>query len=431
MGSNKSVESVKSGRTTKLSSFIKWAGGKEQELKHIVPLIPPFHRYFEPFVGGGAVYFSIQAVQKFINDRSPELYRLYMAVARQDAAFFATLESLLAGWQQIACLVESNAPALIAYYKSYTRDDISQREMDDMLREFLRCRASMFAAMFERLFARENERFLRELERNLLSKTRRMKALERKKWALPDEDILANLECALKSAFYMHLRHLYNLTRDEFSQPPSATCHSERSEESVSPRTQILRCAQNDMGGLTGFGCDFSSPVPDGVAAAIFYFVRENAYAAMFRYNRRGEFNVPYGGISYNRKDLSRKIAYMRSEALRQHLSQTIIEQMDFEAFLEKYAPQEDDFLFVDPPYDSEFSTYARNAFDMRDQERLARYLLDECQAKFMLVIKRTPAIFRLYDRPGITIRSFEKTYLVSFQARNDRETEHLIVTNY
>lgn len=388
MGSNKSVESVESGKPTKLSSFIKWAGGKEQELKHIVPLIPPFSRYFEPFVGGGAVYFSIQADQKFINDRSPELYRLYMAVARQDAAFFATLESLLASWQQIGCLVESSAPMLIACYKSYASDGVSQREMDDMLREFLRSRASTFTGMVEGLFARESERFLHELERNLLSKTRRMKALERKKWALPAEDILANLECALKSAFYMHLRHLYNLSRG-------------------------------------------ASLVSDGVAAAIFYFVRENAYASMFRYNQRGEFNVPYGGISYNRKDLARKIAYMRSEALRQHLSQTIIEQLDFEAFLKKYAPQEDDFLFLDPPYDSEFSTYARNAFDMRDQERLARYLLDECRAKFMLVIKRTPAIFHLYDRPGITIRSFEKTYLVSFQARNDRETEHLIVTNY
>ncbi len=171
--------------------------------------------------------------------------------------------------------------------------------------------------------------------------------------------------------------------------------------------------------------------ISPGVADAIFYFVRENAYASMFRYNKRGGFNVPYGGISYNRKDLARKIAYMHTDALRQHLQETVIEQMDFEAFLAKHAPREDDFLFVDPPYDSEFSTYSRNAFDMCDQERLARYLLHACRAKFLLVIKRTPAILRLYDQPGITIRSFEKTYLVSFQARNERGAQHLIVTNY
>jgi len=35
-------------------------GGKEQELKYIHPAMPKaFDRYFEPFVGGGSVYFSI------------------------------------------------------------------------------------------------------------------------------------------------------------------------------------------------------------------------------------------------------------------------------------------------------------------------------------------------------------------------------------
>jgi DNA adenine methylase len=57
-----------------------------------------------------------------------------------------------------------------------------------------------------------------------------------------------------------------------------------------------------------------------GVASAIFFFVRENAYASMFRSNRSGAFNVPYGGITYNRKDLARKIAALRSLDLQAHL---------------------------------------------------------------------------------------------------------------
>ena len=56
----------------RLPSLIKWAGGKEQELKYILPLLPPFQRYYEPFVGGGAVFFAIEAGVKFINDRSSE-----------------------------------------------------------------------------------------------------------------------------------------------------------------------------------------------------------------------------------------------------------------------------------------------------------------------------------------------------------------------
>src|SRR2546430_3245272 len=164
--------------------------------------------------------------------------------------------------------------------------------------------------------------------------------------------------------------------------------------------------------------------ISPSLTAAIFFFVRENAYASMFRYNSRGEFNVPYGGISYNRKDLARKVAYMSSPALQRHLKDTVIENMDFEAFLVKYPPQANDFVFLDPPYDSEFSTYARNEFSMKDQDRLARYLLNDCKAKFMLVIKNTPAIFKLYNQTDLYIMTFDKKYLVSFQDRNDKNAE-------
>ena len=203
----------------------------------------------------------------------------------------------------------------------------------------------------------------------------------------PERDILANLESALKSAFYMHLRHLHN-------------------------------------------HLDVYSIMP-GVASAIFYFMRENAYASMFRYNRQGQFNVPYGGITYNRKDLARKIAALSTPALQEHLRGVVIENLDFEMFLEKYPPQARDFLFLDPPYDSDFSTYMRNEFHPHDQQRLADYLLTRCPAKFLLIIKNTPLIQSLYGQKGLHIQSFEKKYLVSFQDRNKRETEHLMIMNY
>jgi DNA adenine methylase len=164
---------------------------------------------------------------------------------------------------------------------------------------------------------------------------------------------------------------------------------------------------------------------------AIFFFVRENAYASMFRYNSRGEFNVPYGGITYNRKDLKRKITYLQSAEIRSHLANTVIENMDFEAFLHKYPPGANDFIFLDPPYDSEFSTYTQNEFSKQDQERLAYYLLNHCHARFMLVIKNTPLIYALYSNRGLNIHNFKKRYLVSFQDRNYREAEHLIITNF
>ena len=57
---------------------------------------------------------------------------------------------------------------------------------------------------------------------------------------------------------------------------------------------------------------------------------------------------------------------------------------------MRKTQPNEQDFVFLDPPYDSEFSTYAQNAFTKEDQERLADYMINECKAKWMMIIKYT-----------------------------------------
>jgi len=151
----------------------------------------------------------------------------------------------------------------------------------------------------------------------------------------------------------------------------------------------------------------------------------------MFRYNDDGDFNVPYGGISYNRKSLANALEYYRSEPLQDLFSKTTIENLDFEEFFKLHQPQENDFVFLDPPYDSEFSTYAQNDFGREDQKRLAHYLINECRAKWMMVIKATPFILSLYENHGLTMKTFDKTYQVSFMNRNDKDVKHLIITNY
>ena len=374
-------------RTERLPSLLKWAGGKEQELRYILPMLPQFRRYFEPFVGGGAVFFSVQTEQKFINDKSSELIGLYRMVAENNAEFFQVLCCLIYQWQHVSQFVDTHARDLLSLYQAYSVDDYSGSEMREKIVAFVQCHVEEFSGMVAELFDEHGEHFIREIKRNLVSKTSRMKHLENKKGKLSEDDIVANMEGALKSAFYMYLRHLYNQIR--------------------------------------------AYAISQSSAAALFFLVRENAYASMFRYNSRGQFNVPYGGISYNRKDLARKITSMRSPELQQHFAGTIIENMDFEVFLQKYTPGADDFIFLDPPYDSEFSTYTQNTFDKGDQVRLAQYVLNQCEAKFMLVIKNTPQIYSLYNGNGLKIRAFDKKYLVSFHDRNDRASEHLMITNY
>lgn len=52
-----------------LRTPISYYGGKQQMLRHILPLIPDHETYVEPFFGGGAVFWAKQPVnQEIIND---------------------------------------------------------------------------------------------------------------------------------------------------------------------------------------------------------------------------------------------------------------------------------------------------------------------------------------------------------------------------
>ena len=148
----------------------------------------------------------------------------------------------------------------------------------------------------------------------------------------------------------------------------------------------------------------------------------------MFRYNSNGEFNVPYGGISYNRKDFRAKIDSIFSSETKSLFANVSISALDFEEFLLKHPLSEDDFMFLDPPYDTDFSDYEGKDFTREDQKRLAN-ALGNTKAKFILIIKNTDFIYSLY-KDSFTILGFDKTYTYNVRSRNERNAEHLIITN-
>lgn len=373
----------------RLFPIVKWAGGKELELKYIMPRLPQsFVDYFEPFVGGGAVYTSIQAERYFINDKSTELIELYNSITNDNRnSFFQAIDAIIHNWEVLTNVVESNSELLLGIYKSFSEDELDETKLKDKILEFILADVKQFNGMFSTHFNHNIEHFIKEMKINLVRKIKRMKVLESNSVKLEDSDILDNIETALKSAFYMHFRYLYN----------------------------------------NGIKYDVS----DAFRSAIFYFIRNYAYSGMFRYNLNGNFNVPYGGMAYNRKNFEKKVDYLKTSALQILLEKTMIKNLDFEDFFRNYIPKSDDFIFLDPPYDSEFSSYSQNVFDGEDQVRLANYLIHECRAKWMMIIKKTDFIHKLYNRPDIQIETFDKTYGVSFMNRNERKTQHLIITNY
>lgn len=368
--------------------ILKWPGGKEKEIPNISSALPQkINNYFEPFVGGGAVYVNIEAKRYFINDRAIELATLY-CILKDDTKrvnFIEILTQIDKSWKKISLFVKDNKELTSIYYQYKSNRD--NKKLKENVLVFLNVHKIYFSKLFPKPFDIKYNEFNKELSKNLVRKMTRMYSLETKKNDLPREDIIKNIESALKSAFYMQMRFFLNNID---------TLNFNEVEQTV-----------------------------------VFFFIRNYTYSGMFRYNKDGKFNVPYGGIGYNNNSFEKKILNFKSENLIKKLQKTTIGNVDFYDFMYKNKPQKDDFVFLDPPYDTDFSTYNQNEFGKKDQERLSNYLINECKANWMIIIKNTEFIYSLYNKKELTISAFDKTYQVSFMNRNQKKTEHLLITNY
>jgi len=73
---------------------LKWAGGKQQLLSELLSVVPrSFGSYYEPFFGGGALYFALKPTSAIISDSNPELINLYRAIKRSPAKVYSKATS--------------------------------------------------------------------------------------------------------------------------------------------------------------------------------------------------------------------------------------------------------------------------------------------------------------------------------------------------
>jgi DNA adenine methylase len=371
-----------------LKPFMKWPGGKSKELKVIIPNLPDrIDNYYEPFIGGGAVYFAINGVKHyFINDKSKDLVDLYLNIkSSNNYQLFESLSNIDSYWKQIDKIYNNNQKLFFETFLSLR--SLKNFDLKNEIEGIIKKIEPEFTHPISSFLEYDFKFYIKEINVNLFRKMSRMRKIESEKGLLSNDDIDLNILTALKSSFYMYVRQLYN--------------------KSKKYKIENLK---------------YSS---------IYFFIRNYTYSGMFRYNSKGEFNVPYGGIGYNNNSLDKKIKYISSQKIEERLKNTDIECNDFFDFFKHKKIQENDFIFLDPPYDTEFSTYDQNEFTLSDQTRLALFLVNDIRCKWMLVIKNTPFIKDLYLKPNINIKYFDKSYNVSFMNRNDKETEHLMITNY
>jgi len=326
-----------------LKAIIKWPGGKTRLLKHILPFVPSFENYYEPFLGSGALFFNLEPKSASLNDLSSELISFYGAVKSRDGVFLSILESAARLFDSLgADAQDDNDAGLAAAREGFYDADRNT------------------GASFS-LF--DWDRYMAHYHEGASAK---------------------RTVTRLKAAFYYLAREEYNRVRMQRKDGP--------------------------------------------LADALFFIVRELCFGSMFRYNSDGVFNIPYGGFSYDRKDLLGKVALLKHAGGESFVRNARFYSSDFRQFMSGI--KGDAFAFLDPPYDSCFSSYTGNEFVRRDHEDL-REILKRAKFKFILIIARTDFVEVLYKDMGLKTSVVPSTYTYSMKGRNDRKVDYLLMRNF
>lgn len=74
--------------------FLKWAGGKSRIAREIVKEFPKFNKYYEPFLGSGAIYFEVTPQNGILNDLNSNLINVYKHIKDQPEKIIQEMDSI-------------------------------------------------------------------------------------------------------------------------------------------------------------------------------------------------------------------------------------------------------------------------------------------------------------------------------------------------
>lgn len=210
-----------------------------------------------------------------------------------------------------------------------------------------------------------------------------------------------------------HLIGAYEAIRDR---PSEVAAHlGSLAEEDSEDQYYKIRSCYNNSG---------ESPLQ----AARFLYLNRTCFNGIFRVNKRGEFNVPYGF-----KKRPRFPTLLEIHRFAKALAAADMFNCDYSQAV--VTAGRGDFIYLDPPYPAlngtaNFAHYTMDRFPTTEQEKLAQLVrtLDSRGCLLMISNADTPLIRRLYR--GFHLNALSATRYVTCKAKKHRVRE-LIITNY
>ena len=428
---------------TMMKPLIKYTGGKYDEYDKIKKYFPSIiNNYFEPFFGGGGVFFRLLGDSKItgntsINDYSSDLIDFYKSVSVD--TFSIELYKLSAAWDCIKSLGKLIYEEYGTRFGRLMLERTSEKFVNDEVSKLIKDAVSKITLKLHGISLSD------KIEKELESKIKRFntKVDKEEKYIIynrimdifneyPKQTKLKNDICIwLEDSKYVSKKNEKPSLISEVSD-----FFENRNEEK---EDIIYKCITTSV--CQGFYFVIRDMYNEwnnhgkkeeytlNERSAQWFFIREYCFGSMFRFGKNGDFNIPYGGFTYNDKCFTCKIENITSEECKDIFKSINICCEDFEKPITEWKYDENDFMFLDPPYDSTFTDYDNIPFTRDDHKRLAS-CLKQCKCKWLMVIGKTDFICDLYK--DCFMVEYDKTYM--YQAKggyDNKHTTHLVITNY
>ncbi len=239
----------------------------------------------------------------------------------------------------------------------------------------------------------------------------------------PKRSIINDINSKL-IAFYLGVKDNFETLKTELSEIEKLYVVNRRNFEELKRKTPDLRVDDENEPLYYQIRDMFNELTEKKYSDALLYFfINKTAYSGMIRYNAKGEFNVPYGRY----ENLNTSLVTKSHSKL---LANAEIYNLDYSEVFKMAT--EDDFMFLDPPYDCVFSDYGnaehKDGFNEKNHTELAnKYKTLNCKA--LMVIGRTPLTEKLYN--DYIVDEYGKSYAVNIRNRFKSEASHILVSNY